>query len=231
MDSGAPPPFIVHEKKQSAELGDNEDPTISVSYLYGLTDDVPTNENEYNPCGFNVRVSSKSGSMTVDLFPDWCEHFIRHIMGQSESMKLGPGHRPVFLYLDGHGSRWSVEGLETLMVNNIWVVILPSKTSVWSQPNDMGVNYKLHTYMSKAARSLRYQLGGSISEVEFYNKVVKSGWENFILNERKELLVTKGNATTSGFKKTGVYPFDPNCIGWTGAIETIGKSDQTKKLR
>jgi len=231
MSSGAPPPFIVHEKKQS-EKGTEDNTTIPIRYLLGLSEIAP-NAIESNPCGFDVRASSKSGSMTADLFPHYCDHFIRSINEQSNTMKIGPGYRPIFLYLDGHGSRWTIEGLEKLMDNNIWAVILPSKTSIWSQPNDMGVNYKIHKYMNSAARSLRCKFGGPIGDVEFYNSVIKLGWEQYILDEKNELLATKENATTSAFKKTGVYPFDPNCIGWTTAIDTIGKcySDAKKSLR
>ena len=37
------------------------------------------------------------------------------------------------LFLDGHTSRWSIEGLSILKEANVLAIALPSHTSIWSQ--------------------------------------------------------------------------------------------------
>jgi len=37
------------------------------------------------------------------------------------------------------------------------------------------------------------------------------------------------NNATNAFRRTGLYPFDPNCESWTTAIETLGLANDDKK--
>ena len=46
----------------------------------------------------------------------------------------------MLLFFDGHASRWSVEALQKLRDNNVFVLCVPSHSTVWSQPNDCGPN-------------------------------------------------------------------------------------------
>ncbi|KAJ1451606.1 hypothetical protein M885DRAFT_569801 [Pelagophyceae sp. CCMP2097] len=55
----------------------------------------------FNAEGIDVRVTT-NGSMTRLLFPRWCEHFVRNL-----PVGLGKGGGAVFLYVDGHASRWT----------------------------------------------------------------------------------------------------------------------------
>jgi hypothetical protein len=70
--------------------------------------------------------------MTLNAFPTWCKHFV-------EPLERGPdgktrnGAKYYVLFLDGHSSRWSVEGLEILKANNVLAICIPSHTSVWGQ--------------------------------------------------------------------------------------------------
>ena len=119
---------------------------------------------------------SPNGSMTLELFHVWIDHFLEHCLlpgqgkgGQpaawSVSQSASPPRRTrpsppacivaprlsdcgqppaggehVFLFLDGHASRWSLAGLAKLRQNNVHVICVPSHTTVWSQPNDNGIN-------------------------------------------------------------------------------------------
>jgi len=76
-----------------------------------------------------------SGSMTQEVFMVYANHFVSN---------LQPDHGPVILFLDGHGSRWNKHALLYLMRNNVFPFILASHTSIWSQPNDAGVNKRFH---------------------------------------------------------------------------------------
>ena len=58
-----------------------------------------------------------------------CQHFVSQL---PEGMG-GANGRHVLLFVDGHTSRWSFEGLKYLHENHVIVFCLPSHTSIWSQ--------------------------------------------------------------------------------------------------
>ena len=57
-----------------------------------------------------------------------------------------------YLFLDGHNSRWTYDGLTFLHDNNVIVICLPSHTSVITQPNDNGINAKFHGHMGDVSQ-------------------------------------------------------------------------------
>ena len=86
--------------------------------------------------------------MTRPLFKYWCEKFVANLpAGQ------GKGGEPVFLFVDGHASRWTYEGLEHLYENNVIAICLPSHTSIWAQPNDAAQNRAFKNFFGKAVRA------------------------------------------------------------------------------
>jgi len=124
---GAPCPMLI----QTANQGDKTKRKLRKSMYENILTDKnlfggqQTNESE---SGIKV-IAQKSGSMTRAAFPIWCKHFV-------DQLPQGQGRRDgkrVFLFLDGHTSRWSYEGLQYLMENNVVVFSLPSHTSIWSQ--------------------------------------------------------------------------------------------------
>ena len=58
-----------------------------------------------NPTGINVAVTKK-GSMTKELFPTWCRHFVTNL-----PQGMGKGGQPVILIFDGHASHWNYAGM------------------------------------------------------------------------------------------------------------------------
>jgi hypothetical protein len=72
-----------------------------------------------------------SGSMTQEVFYHYVQHFIA---------SLPASHGPVILMLDGHRSCWSVHALQTLITNKVYPFLFALHTSIWAQPNDVGVN-------------------------------------------------------------------------------------------
>jgi len=106
----------------------------------GLADESAADEQTLNVCVH----TSANGSMTVELFVKWCEHFVDNIL---KPKGQGPGGKPALLFLDGHASRWSVNALFYLRKNNVFVFCVPSHTTIWSQPNDAGPNASFHAYL------------------------------------------------------------------------------------
>lgn len=64
----------------------------------------------------------------------------------------GPDGEPVFLFFDGHASRWNLGALLYLAENRVFTICFPSHTSIWSQPNDNGANA---SFKAAVGRTLR----------------------------------------------------------------------------
>ena len=144
---GAPGLYLIHtdgssnKKKEKDErdrqrMGEQPIPkTVSDKYKQFLSD-VPE---------VGVTTTS-SGSQTQEAFVDFCQHFVN---------SLPKNHEPAILFLDGHASRWSANGLHLLVQNKVFPFFIPSHTSIWAQPNDCKCNRWLHESMEKAASKLR----------------------------------------------------------------------------
>jgi len=77
-------------------------------------------------------ICQPKGSMTLNAFPTWCKHFVEPLERGPDG-KTRQGAKYHILFLDGHSSRWSVEGLDILKANNVIAICIPSHTSVWGQ--------------------------------------------------------------------------------------------------
>ena len=131
-------------------------PGVKSTDTEGLVDDGAPDGEELK---LTVKTSN-SGSMTIELFIDWCDHFIENTL---KPRGLGPGAparpcfpldtrpfiiatlalaggKPLLLFLDGHASRWSLAALLKLRDNSVFVFCVPSHSTIWSQPNDAGCN-------------------------------------------------------------------------------------------
>lgn len=73
-----------------------------------------------------------SGSMTRELFEDWAKYFVRIMEEDGYGAKHG---HPIVLLIDGHTSRWTYEGLSTLIDAGFYPFFIASHTSAWDQPN------------------------------------------------------------------------------------------------
>eukprot|EP00978_Attheya_sp_CCMP212_P048024 scaffold462470_cov106-Attheya_sp.AAC.1 len=87
--------------------------------------------------------------MDKQPFLDWSHHFVCNL---PESQ--GKGKEPTFLTLDGHVSHSNLAAMQYLKENNVFVFSLPSHTSIWSQPNDCGVNLMFHACVEQVANQM-----------------------------------------------------------------------------
>jgi len=80
------------KERERQQSGENiTESTTAPRFLAGLSD-LP-----------DIRIeTTSSGSMTQEVFYVYAKHFVS---------SLTPGHEPVILFLDGHGSCWSVPTL------------------------------------------------------------------------------------------------------------------------
>jgi hypothetical protein len=165
--------------------------------------------------------TTHSGSMTQEVFYHYVKHFIA---------ALPANHGPVILTLDGHGSRWSVHALQTLIANQVYPFFFASHTSIWAQPNDVGVNKRYHNSIEQIAKVERRGAGNA--DVSYFNHILLQGWNVFLATEREDLLEVGCNNTTNAYVRTGIYPLNPYSSAWMEAIHTLGllgEQDELKK--
>jgi len=135
----------------------------------------------------------------------------------------------VILFLDGHSSRWDVSSLLYLLQNKVFPFFLPSHTSVWTQPNDNGTNLRWVKSLETAVSSLGMRWNGVSTTPSYFNIIIRNGWKIFLKSEREDLLCCNCNNTTSAWKKTGLYPFNPFCESWNNVLETMGPLNKRYK--
>ena len=199
---GAPPPMIIHACSSSPTKHDclsKQSPTDvfyqNPSYSEGLCEpySVMAEEGDVkkNPWGFLVR-TAENGSMTQRTFYDFCMHFVKHLpKGQ------GKHGKPVILFLDGHSSCWDVSSLLYLMSNNIFPFLLPSHNSIWTQPNENGVNLRWLKSLETAVSTLGMRNSGLSTTPQYFNIILRHAWKVFLQSEHNELLTCMENNTTS----------------------------------
>jgi hypothetical protein len=212
---GACGPVIIHcdatqteekklEERERQRRG--EPPTesnVSAKFLHGM--DLPE---------VLVR-TSKSGSMTQEIFFDYCKHFVA---------SLEEDHEPVILFLDGHASRWNTQALKYLYSNKVFVFFFASHTSIWAQPNDCGLNKRVHWAIEQACQ--KFRRSGRTTTTGYFNEIFSHGWRIFLKAERKDLLECFENNSTRAYERTGVFPFDPFAEAWKGAIDGLGVGNE-----
>lgn len=145
------------------------------------------------PPGSTIMMSQKSAYVTATIFLDW---FTNHFLPRKNEGKT-------LLILDGHASHCSsVELLETADANNVILLCLPPHTTHYLQPLDRAFFKSLKTFYYQACREwMHSHPGRKLGRLQFGELLAKSWGKS----------ATTGNAV-SGFKATGIFPWDPNCI-------------------
>ena len=209
---GAIPPLLIHTDKSKTKEKE------MVERKAQRNGEKPTNNHvsqrfEKGLCNLHgIKVASThSGSMTQEIFLIFAQHMVD---------SLPKEHDPIILLLDGHGSRWSVQGLKLLITNNIFPFFIASHTSIWAQPNDCGLNRRFHNCIEHYTKLQRRTI--SLPNVEYFNGIFSCAWRRILDLERIDLHATGKNTTTNAYEKTGMYPFYPKCSAWSSAIETLG---------
>jgi hypothetical protein len=206
-------PFIIHSGSPGTE---EHKQTITEAHLENL------------PEGSNATVTGK-GSMTQVTFERYAHHLVMSLKEFRPKSATGKP-KTMVLFLDGHASRWNPTALEYLKDNDVEVFCLPSHTSIWTQPNDLGVNKSLKAFLKRAAsKYLRKSWTKSGLPRDEYNKVFTAGWEGFLKKERKELSKKYHNVAVRAFEKAGIFPHQDMPEQWLNAANTIGLQNDIKK--
>lgn len=133
-----------------------------------------------------------SGWMTKENFVQFLNHFILHVKCSSE-------HK-VLLLMDNHESHISLESLELAKNNGIVLLTFPPHCSHKLQPLDVSVYFPFQNAYNNAAQQWMVNHPGS--PVTIYNV-------GEVIGKSFPLAFTPLNII-SGFKVSGIYPFDKN---------------------
>lgn len=103
--------------------------------------------------------TSSNGWIERDVFLDWFEnHFLRHV----------PSTRPMLLIFDGHSSHITIQLVRKAVNNGITILRLPSHTTHFLQPLDVGVYGPVKKAWEKILISFsRKNLGRAVKRMTF----------------------------------------------------------------
>lgn len=198
--------IIVHK---NAEVKDNEQatykrdeeeespiPSTLITNLLNIDEETGEYDNSLH---FNV-LCSKSGSMQQNIIPAWGRHFLSALPERKDIMK-----EQVILFLDQHLLRDSYPFFKMMWENNVFIVILPSKTSMWTQPNDCGINASKKANESKAMTAFRWANPTDVPSKGDFMAFLKMCWRDHIDTEHMEMITMGSNDVASrGFERTGI---------------------------
>lgn len=138
----------------------------------------------------SICMVSDSGFVNTDLFITWLKHFQSFVHATPED--------PVLLLLDNHSSHISLEAVNYAREQNIVMLTLPPHGSHKLQPLDRSFFSPLKSKYSVACNKFMS---------EFPGKAITQYHVAKLFNEAYKKVATVGNAE-SGFKVSGIYPFD-----------------------
>lgn len=136
--------------------------------------------------------ASKRGWMETDIFYNYMSKIVIPGMGDE---------RPVLLIYDGHVTHVDTKVIELAVEKNITILKLPAHTSHLLQPLDLAVFKSLKLNWDKRlVKHQRQNIGVKLRKKDFAAMFAET-WHQ-----------TSPTVIQNGFKKGGIYPFNPNAI-------------------
>ena len=138
----------------------------------------------------SVGVAQPKGWMTSDFFLRWMHQFVKHSHPSKES--------PVLLLVDGHCSHKTLAVINFCRENNIHLISSPPHTTHKLQPLDRTFMRPFKdAYHQRCDMWMRANAGSRITDYDI------AGLVNEAFTK-----VARLDIAASGFKCTGIYPFD-----------------------
>uniref|UniRef100_A0A2A4K184 HTH psq-type domain-containing protein n=1 Tax=Heliothis virescens TaxID=7102 RepID=A0A2A4K184_HELVI len=142
---------------------------------------------------FNLAyAASKRGWMETSIFYDYILKVFIPNLGEE---------RPVLLLYDGHVSHVDDKVVALAVENDITILKLPAHTSHLLQPLDLAVFKSFKTIWDKNLVKWQRQNIGMKLRKQSFAEMFAEAWQE-----------TKPQAIQNGFKKGGIYPFNPLVI-------------------
>ena len=146
---------------------------------------------------------SSNGWINTDLFEAW---FVEHFLENAVSA------RPLFLLLDGHSTHYQPQVLRLAHEHQCTILCLPPHTTHEAQPLDVGVFAPLKVEWTKVCHEFYQKNPGSAVTKFNFSRLFSQAWCR---------AVTPVNVM-AGFRRAGVYPFNPNAITLTEDASSEG---------
>lgn len=156
------------------------------------------------PVGSEICMSPK-GSMTTAIFIRWLEHFSKYKSGGK-----------CLLIFDGASSHLDANIVDVADKHNVVLYCLPSNTTHYLQPMDRSVFKSFESFWDdEVLRFWETQSERRITKITF----------GIIFSRVWPRALTQNN-TISGFRATGIFPFNPAVI----PLEAFAPSEVTRNL-
>lgn len=154
----------------------------------------------------SVGYANESGWMTAQDFIKFLQHYIKYTRCSKSA--------PTLLLLDNHGSHLSVEAIDLAVENGITMLSFPPHCSHRLQPLDVSVFGPVKGVYNKLHNSWMRENAGRALEILHIPMLVKTA---LLKGATAENIV-------SGFKATGISPFNPHIFSDTDFI-SLGEDD------
>ena len=153
--------------------------------------------------GSSYAVSDK-GWVDQELFKFWLkEHFLTNAIA----------HRPLLLLLDGHSSHFEPSTIEFAKEKEVIICCLPPHTTHECQPLDVSLFGSLKTHWREQCHRFYQKNPGRVINKLNFNSVFRQAW----------LAAVTPSNICGGFRKAGVFPFNPNAIQVVDNTTATGK--------
>ncbi|KAB0802155.1 hypothetical protein PPYR_04341 [Photinus pyralis] len=141
-----------------------------------------------------VLVCHPSGWMQTEIFfPKWFEHFLHYSKPSATD--------PVLLILDGHATHTkNVQLIEAARQNHVHILCIPPHTSHRLQPLDVSFMFPLSTFHTQECETWMRQNPGRAITIRQVGSIFGKSY----------LKASTPQNAINGFKKTGIFPLDPN---------------------
>lgn len=190
-----------HEKVTVLACASAAGNSLPPMFIYkSLSGRVPNGVQEGAPAG-TLFTAQKSGWIDKDLYHKWfTELFLKEI----------PAERPVLLLVDGHKAHVTQEVILTAAQNQVLVFCLPAHASHLLQPLDLSLFGPLKRGWVRACAAFSHITSAVVHQRNFA-KVFNIAWHSSTTPE-----VVRG-----GFKRAGIYPFNPTTFDFGKLVPTI----------
>ena len=138
---------------------------------------------------------SSKGWVGSELFCSWLtDHFLQFAVAS----------RPQLLVRDGHSSHYQPELVQYVKEKDVILFCLPPHTTHESQPLDISVFKPLKQNWQNACYKFVQSNPGKVINKYLFSPLLNEAW----------MATTPANIC-SGFRKCGIYPFNPDAIDCT----------------
>lgn len=171
-------------------------------------DRLPASYVNKAPTGWSLG-KSENGWMTAKTFFEYFANVLHPFFVEK-------GYEfPIIIFLDGHSSHLSLQLSEFCREKKIIVACLLANTTHILQPLDVAVFFPMECKWRKAVKKWRYEHEGRDISKQEVPELLKQILDDNSLRP----------AIIQGFRRCGLYPFDPNSVDYSKCLTPLTNSN------